>query len=195
MSTSRKVVAILALGPLALSLAATAATIEYSNEATFLSATGSALLTLPNASNVNRLSISEELQIDKIEDGGFYAGDGIGTYWNLAPNYTVKSGIESFDLIPLKPIYAIGFSLYEPTSSARLNGRNRPALACMHACHVSDRAFFGRLRRQITRRVHHYATERRIQLLWLLDRRPDQEGHHSRDRHKKLVRRPLLGRQ
>lgn len=126
MSTFGKVVASLALGSLSLSLAATAATITYSNEATFASATGSATLTLPNANNVD-LVIPGELSIKKIESapGGFFAGTDIATYWDKAPNYTVKNGIESFDLIPLKSIYAIGFSLYEPTSTARLNGCNK----------------------------------------------------------------------
>ena len=133
MSTSRKVVALLALGPLSLSLAATAATITYSNEATFASATGSALLTLPNANDVNNLTVAGELTIDNFANGGFYAGADMAIYWNLAPNYTVKSGIESFDLLPLKPIYAIGFSLYEPTSNARLNGCNKPTTACVNA--------------------------------------------------------------
>jgi hypothetical protein len=125
-----KVLGLLALWPLSLSLAATAATITYSNEATFLSETGSALLTLPDAAGPNgpaTVTIAGELTLDNFSAGGFIAGPTIAGYWNLAPNYLVKNGTEEFDLIPLKAIYAIGFTLYEPTSAAQLNGCNKLA--------------------------------------------------------------------
>ena len=123
MSTFGKVVALLALG--SLSIAATAATITYDNEATFVSETGGALLTLPNATSAN-LTIPGELTIDNASAGDFRAGSHIAPWWNLASNYTVKDANENFDLLPDldKPIYAIGFSLYEPSSTAQMNGCN-----------------------------------------------------------------------
>jgi hypothetical protein len=127
-STIGKVVALLALGSLSMSLAATAATITYSNEATFVSETKSELLTLPNANGPNgprTVTIDGELTLDNFSDGGFVAGPTIIGYWNLGPNYLVKNGTEEFDLIPLKTVYAIGFSLYEPTSADQLNGCNK----------------------------------------------------------------------
>lgn len=119
-----KILALLAVGPLSVSPVATASTATYTNEATFVAETGSALLTLPNANSLNTVTIPGELTLDNYNLGGFYAGTFVATYWSLAPNYTVKSGIEGFDLLPLKTIYSIGFSLYEPTSGALLNGCN-----------------------------------------------------------------------
>lgn len=115
---------LLALGSLSLSLAATATTLTYTDEVTFGAQTGSAMLTLPNANSVNPVTIAGELTIENFNNGNFYVGTGIAAYWNLAPNYLAKSGIEGFDLIPLKTINSLGFTLYEPTSGALLNGCN-----------------------------------------------------------------------
>jgi hypothetical protein len=107
-----------------------AAVVTFSNEALFVSQTGSALGTLPNGSEAASLTIPGQLTINQAVTGGFYAGTGLTPYFNLGTNYTVKSGVESFDVSFPVTTYAFGLTIYEPTSSAQLNG-------CNTACVVS----------------------------------------------------------
>jgi hypothetical protein len=105
---------------------AAADTITFSSQAVFLSQTGATVLTLPNVSAAaNTITIPGELTIDNFSTGGFLSGS--GTPFNIASNFLVKSGTESFDVLDVtvaSPIYAFGFTLYEPTSPALQNGCN-----------------------------------------------------------------------
>lgn len=119
----------LAMSSLSLSVAATASTVTtYTDEATFGADTGSGMLTLPNV-NSSTVTIAGRLKIESatagtIEAGNLNPGSYLPTYWNLAPNYLVKNAVENLDLTPLETVYAIGFTLYEPTSTAQVNGCN-----------------------------------------------------------------------
>ena len=104
---------------------ASAAVVTFNDASTFVTQTGSTLLTLPNATNAASLTIPGQLTITQSAPGGFYSGSGVAPYFSLDSNFMVKSGDESFDVVSLNaPTYAFGLTFYEPTSSVQLNGCN-----------------------------------------------------------------------
>lgn len=99
-------------------------TTSFTSQSAFVSQTGSSLLTLPNGT-FNLVTIPGQLTIDGFSPGSLISGTtAFASFFNLAPNFLAKGGTESFDITPLTPSYAFGFTLYEPTSSALLNGCN-----------------------------------------------------------------------
>ena len=99
----------------------------FNDASTFVTQTGSTLLTLPNATNAASLTIPSQLTITQSAPGGFYSGSAlrpisVSTRIQFHP---VKSGNESFDVLSLiASTYAFGLTFYEPTSSVPVNGCN-----------------------------------------------------------------------
>jgi hypothetical protein len=108
---------------LATTVPAAADPILITNQASFVSQTGSTLQTLPTSGS-SSFTIPGQLTFTTSSTGNFVSGTNVSPFFNLAPNFLGKSGTESFDVTALTTIYAFGFTLYEPTSSATLNGCN-----------------------------------------------------------------------
>jgi hypothetical protein len=104
---------------------AAASVVAFTNQATFVSATGASLATLPNTENVALITVAGRLSIDHVGVGGMWSGAGIAPFLSQSDkNFLVASGTEDFDITTLASTYAFGFSLYEPTSGAPQNGCN-----------------------------------------------------------------------
>jgi hypothetical protein len=113
-----------------------AVTVTYTNQTDFIAATGSTLQTLPNrdvgcgaAAGDCQVTIPGQLQIvNSVNAGGIISGpdlfSGSSAFFTLAPNFLGRSGNENFDIAALTTMYAFGFTIYEPTSSAAINGCN-----------------------------------------------------------------------
>lgn len=114
----------------ALAAPAGAAVVTYTDQSTFATDTGSTLGSLPTATNSASLTITGQLTITPFAPGGFYSGPvsgsdlGVTPYFSLDSNFLVKSGDESFDIALDSGTYAFGLAIYEPTSSALVNGCN-----------------------------------------------------------------------
>ena len=135
MRTLQNVVALATVGLLLGSVAgpateAVAATVTYTNQADFIAQTGSTLLTLPNRTSAYVTTITGQLEVAAAVRSGtnallsgpqLYFGD---PGFSLRQNFVAKSGNEDFDLAPLQTIYALGFTLFETTSTASVNGCN-----------------------------------------------------------------------
>jgi hypothetical protein len=122
----RRAIPLVALVTLAWTARSEAIVITFTDQATFVAQTGSHLLTMPNVS-ANNFTITGEATFDNFTVGGLITGPQVeATYFNIpaTPNYLAKSGTESFDVVPVAGTYALGFSIYEPTSSVLLNGCN-----------------------------------------------------------------------
>lgn len=115
---------------------AVADVVTYTNQTDFIAATASTLLTLPNrdagcgaAAGDCQVTIPGQLRIvNSVNAGGLISGpdlfSGAAAFFTLAPNFLGRSGNENFDITALTTIYSFGFTLYEPTSSAPINGCN-----------------------------------------------------------------------
>jgi hypothetical protein len=95
--------------------------ILITNQATFTSQTGSTLVPLPvfTGTTLNAGALSFQLGAGATN---FHSGDPqYGT--PISGNNLLISGVESF-IVLSSPVYAFGFNLYEPTSSALSGGCN-----------------------------------------------------------------------
>lgn len=113
------------LGVLAGAMPVDADPVIFTNQGNFVSQTGSTLRTLPSTLFVTSVTIPGQLTFT-LGPGAtnFVSGAAAAPYFNLAPNFMGLSGPENFNVTPLSTIYAFGFTLYEPTSTAQLNGCN-----------------------------------------------------------------------
>lgn len=119
---------------------AQATVITYTDEAAFVTATGSALRTLPNVTFISGSAtppgsygavVTGQFTISAATPSGLNtiaAGTGL-TSFNLDPtnNYIGKSGEEEYNIVPLTALtmYAFAFTVYEPSGSQLLNGCNQ----------------------------------------------------------------------